>query len=111
MTKIEEFYSDNYVNHTPYPGAPSTFAGHAAFLEAAAPHLEFLSNEFIDVVAGDQNACVLSKSTFRQRKTGETFEAFGFAVLRIENGKISENWGGYDPVSVFKMYEAGVRMP
>ncbi|MEM1048030.1 MAG: nuclear transport factor 2 family protein [Pseudomonadota bacterium] len=111
LEALAGFYSPDYVNRTPFPGAPTTLDGHAAFEEWARPHLEFVAMEPVEIVAGDNNATVLSRTRFRSRKTGEEFEAFGFAVLRIEDGLIVENWGGYDPVSVLRMQKAGVELP
>ena len=111
LSTIAKFYAPDYVNRTPFPGAPSTLAGHAAFLDWAKPHLEFLEMEPVQVVSGDGNAAVLSRSRFRVRKTGEEFDAFGFAVLRVEDGLIVENWGGYDPIAVLRMREAGLELP
>ena len=111
IESLAEFYSPDYVNHTPFPGATNDLAGHAAFISAAAPHLEFLSNEPLEIVADEDKASVLTKSQFRARRTGEEFEAFGFSVVRFGNGKIIENWGGYDPIAVSRMMAAGVVIP
>ena len=108
---IAEFYSPDYVNRTPFPGAPDTLAGHAAYQDCIAPHLEMVAVEPVQIVAGEGTATVLTSTRFRIRASGDEFDAFGFAVLRIENGLIVENWGGYDPVAVFRMHEAGVRLP
>lgn len=108
---LAEFYADDYVNRTPFPGAPTTLEGHAAFVMAAAPHLDFLSTETVEIVADGDSLSILSKNRFRAKKTGEEFDAFGFAVVRLRDCKIVENWGGYDPVGVYKMQEAGVEIP
>jgi ketosteroid isomerase-like protein len=54
---------------------------------------------------------VLSRNPLRERETGEEFEARGFAVIRAEDGKIVENYGGYDPISVLRMQRAGMTLP
>ncbi|MEM8987646.1 MAG: nuclear transport factor 2 family protein [Pseudomonadota bacterium] len=110
LQAITDFYAPDYVNNTPFPGAPATYEGHAAFFKAAAPFLEFLSSETVDVVVGADSAAILSKGRYKVRESGEEFEAFGFAVVKFKDGKIVENWGGYDPVATFKMFEAGVKM-
>jgi len=104
-------YADDYVNHTPFPGASNDLAGHAAFLTAAAPHLEFLGSETLDIVADAGKAAVLSKSRFRVRASGEEFEATAFSIVRLCDGEVIENWGGYDPIAVARMIEAGVVLP
>ena len=108
---LTEFYHPDYVNQTPFPGAPTTFEGHAAFVMAAAPHLEFLSTETIEIVPSDNSLSILSRSRYRAKASGEEFDAFGFAVVRLKDGKIIENWGGYDPVGMAKMNAAGVVIP
>ena len=108
---IARFYSPDYVNRTPFPGAPTTLAGHAAYQDCIARHLEIVTMAPEQIVAGDNSAAVLTRMRFRVRGTGQEFDAFGFAVVRIENGLIVENWGGYDPVAVFRMRQAGVELP
>ncbi len=110
MEAVAAFYAPDYVNHTPYPGAPSTFKGHAAFMMAAAPFLEFISNETVEVVIGAGNASILSKSRYRVRETGKEFDAFGLATFKLKDGLIIENWGGYDPVGAFNMFKSGIKM-
>ena len=108
---IAEFYAPDYVNRTPFPGAPPTLAGHNAYEDCIARHLEMVTVETVQIVAGEDSAAVLTRTRFRVRSTGQEFDGFGFAVLRIDNGLIVENWGGYDPVAVFRMQQAGVELP
>ncbi|MEL6509912.1 MAG: nuclear transport factor 2 family protein [Pseudomonadota bacterium] len=111
VSALTDFYHADYVNQTPFPGAPTTLEGHVAFVTAAAPHLEFVSTETVEIVPGEDTLSILSKSRFRVKESGEDFEAFGFAVVRLKEGKIIENWGGYDPVGFAKMHDAGVVIP
>jgi ketosteroid isomerase-like protein len=111
LEQLAGFYAPNYANRTPFPGAPSTLAGHAAFEQWAARHLEFLGSEPVHVIADETRAAVLSRNRLRARATGEEFDAFGFAVVCLEDGKVVENWGGYDPVAVLRMQRAGMTLP
>ncbi|MEL6666488.1 MAG: nuclear transport factor 2 family protein [Pseudomonadota bacterium] len=110
MSTIAEYYAPEYVNRTAFPGASEGFDGHAAFFMAAAPYLDFLSNETVDVIVSGESASILSKTRYRIKETSEEFEVFGFAMIKVKDGLIVENWGGYDPIGAFKMFEAGVNM-
>ena len=108
MNAIASFYASDYVNRTPYPGAADDFAGHNAFVTAASPFLEFVSSDTIETIVGEGTATILSSNRFRIRESGEEFDAFGYAVIKLRDGLIVENWGGYDVVAAFKMFNAGV---
>lgn len=111
LEQLADFYAPDYVNRTSLPGAPTTLDGHAAFEQWAARHLEFLGSETVHVITEGTRAAVLSRNRLRARATGEEFDAWGFAVVRVEDGKVVENWGGYDPVAVLHMQRAGMTLP
>ena len=106
---IEEFYSPDFVWHEPdqdIRGYEQAKQFVSSFFEA----FPDISITIDDVIAeGDQ---AVSRYTIRGTHLGETeefgpptgrqFELQGITIHRFENGKIVEEWEGYDNLSVLQ---------
>ena len=112
---LEEFLSDDFVEHNPFPGLPPNRDGwKQAFLmfADAAPRYHVID----DLIAeGDK---VVGRITAYGKHTGnlfgipatnKDFSMVGIAIWRIADGKIIEHWNQTDQVGM--MMQLGVMPP
>jgi predicted ester cyclase len=103
---LDEFLSDNFVDHTPSPGCSPDLEGMKAAYRMFA-HGSPGTHSIEEMVAeGDK---VVVRVSARGTHSGELFgipasgcdiASTGIAILRIEDGKIVEHWSEVDMMGV-----------
>ena len=106
-TILTDIFSPDFVNHTPAPGFPTTGQGLVEtmlFFASSFPDQAATVEEI--VVEGDLVASRVivtgthEGSAYGIPATGRTVVYGGLTIVRIANGKMVENWGFYDQVSI-----------
>ncbi|MEM1334035.1 MAG: nuclear transport factor 2 family protein [Actinomycetota bacterium] len=104
LTDIASAFADGYVNHTG-PDGPGGFETHEQWMERIAGVADITGMEVLAVFGDDAHACVLSSNTLTSRVGSESVTGVGITVMRVVDGQVTENWGGYEP----RIVEALVR--
>jgi steroid delta-isomerase-like uncharacterized protein len=110
---LDQYFSPNYKRYTSATADPLTIAGQKqrlAGLRAAFPDLKLTVD---DVIAeGDRVAISLTArgthlGTFQGiAPTGKTVMVSAFEVIRVEDGKLIEHWGGPDTLNLLQQIGA-----
>jgi steroid delta-isomerase-like uncharacterized protein len=110
---LDEFFSPNYKRYLSATAAPLTADGQKqrlAGLRAAFPDLQLTVEDII--AEGDRVAISLTArgthlGTFQGiAPTGKPVTVSAFEVVRIENGKLIEHWGGPDTLNLLQQLGA-----
>jgi len=110
---LDELFSPNYKRYLSATAAPLTADGQKqrlAGLRAAFPDLQLTVEDIIaegDRVAVNLTARGTHRGTFQGiAPTGKTVTVSAFEVVRIENGKLVEHWGGPDTLNLLQQLGA-----
>jgi steroid delta-isomerase-like uncharacterized protein len=113
LNLVDELLAPDYVHHDPFPGMPPDREGAKqsfTLVQTAFPDAEF---EVEEVVAGESGAAVrwTLRGTHEGKwlgipPTGRRFEIPGMHMIRIQNGKIVEEWRNADRLAM--MQQLGV---
>ncbi|MEM8902778.1 MAG: nuclear transport factor 2 family protein [Actinomycetota bacterium] len=99
LSDIAEAYAPDYVNHTG-PDGPGGFDTHAAWMERIGAFADVTSMDVLAVFGDGEWACVLSRTMFSPKGADAPIAGIGMTVMRVVDGAIVENWGGYEPAVV-----------
>lgn len=109
VTLVEELYAENFVNLNPTPGVPADREGvkmEIAAYSQAFPDMQTTVDEIVS--EGDK---VVARYTIRGTNTGElmgipatgkTAEITGISMIRLENGKVVEEFSLADMMGLFQ---------
>ena len=106
-TILGRIFSPDFVNYTPAPGFPATGEGLVQtmqFFAAGFPDQQAAVEEI--VVEGDLVAARVTVTgthlgtAYGVPATGRTVTYGGLTIVRVAGGKMVENWGFYDQVSI-----------
>jgi steroid delta-isomerase-like uncharacterized protein len=110
---LDEFFSPNYKRYVSATAAPLDAAGQKARLaglRAVFPDLKITVDNIIaegDFVAVSLTVRATHQGTFLGiPPTGKSVTVSGFEVIRIENGKMAEHWGGTDTFNLLQQIGA-----
>jgi hypothetical protein len=76
---LVEFYHSDSVNHTPFPGATTKLAGHAAYVAHIRDKPKVVGTELVHAVGGGDGAAAVTRTHLRAKRDGLEFTATGFA--------------------------------
>ncbi len=115
---VDEFLAPNYQRYLAPTSAPLTRAGQKQRLtgfRAAFPDVQLTLEDMF--AAGDRVAFRVTLRGTHQgvfqgiAATGKAVAFFTVDVVRVENGKIVEHWGGPDVLSLLQQLGAEVSVP
>lgn len=112
LAVADEIFANDFVNHTPFGNmhGPEGAKQFATMLRTAFPDLHINIEDQIaegDKVASRWTAIGTHQGTFQGLPpTGRPIEITGMVITRIANGKIVEQWGNPDLLSMMQQLGA-----
>jgi steroid delta-isomerase-like uncharacterized protein len=116
LDMLNETHASNSANHALPPGMPQGIEGEKRF--SSMFFVAFPDGRFTiqDLIAEENKVAMryIYRGTHTGnfqgiQPTGKSFEVSGINLVRISNGKIAENWVGFDQLGL--LAQLGVSMP
>jgi steroid delta-isomerase-like uncharacterized protein len=113
LTAVDEFVSDDYIEHEQVPGLASGKAGTRQLFEMFHSAFDRAALEVDDMIAEGDKVFVLARMTGTQRgefmgiaATGNTIDVNIWDYFRINNGTLIEHWGVIDAAGMMRQLTA-----
>lgn len=103
LHRLPEFYREEFVSHQPAHGVPwrPGFEGLKRIVSGTRDRFPDYRETVEDAVAAGDRVVLRLTNRGTDRVTGRTFEVRDFMLVRMEQGRIAEQWGLVDLYSMY----------